>query len=74
VSTAFAAFSGTRSHSAHDSVNAGARSLGRGLLRIPARLQRWAQRQEEQRQLAALSLHLLDDVGLTPADRDAMLG
>jgi uncharacterized protein YjiS (DUF1127 family) len=73
VTAMFATFSDIRRHSAYDSINAAVQALGRSLLRISARLQRWAQRRDERRQLATLGLRLLDDVGLTPAERDAML-
>ena len=47
--------------------------LGKFLLTVPAILQAWHEAAEMRRELALLDARQLDDIGLTPADRDCLL-
>jgi uncharacterized protein YjiS (DUF1127 family) len=48
-------------------------SFGKILFTMAAGAKRWAQHLDERRQLAMLDQRSLDDIGITPADRDALL-
>ena len=63
-------FTGTTMRHARSSHASG---LGKILLTVPAFLQRWHDAHEMRKELAALDLRQLDDIGITPADRDALL-
>ena len=46
-------------------------TIDKSIARAAATLRRWHQRSEQRRQLAGLSAHYLDDIGITEAERQA---
>ena len=46
-----------------------AQTIDKSIARVAATLRSWNQRSAQRRQLAGLSIHQLDDVGITEAER-----